>query len=121
MKPCKCGSTKIAPSRLRQRQYICTKCFNATPVALRARKRYVQRRRNTAEGQAYERSQNARRIRYNDHHFGYARTPDEKQAIQAHIQKRVHAFKGQSSGAKTEGHSDGAVAAAAALGDDRLA
>lgn len=109
----------IPPSYARRRHWICTSCHNASPAARRARAKWVKKRRQTAEGKAYEKALDARRVRYYDKNFGYAATAADAQAMTAHIRRRMLEFKSrQSSRAETEGDPDGAVATEAATGDD---
>ena len=77
------------------------------------RERYTAHQRRyeqTEKGRACKRRYNERRIWLNRRqNLGAAPTVEQARAINAHIQRRTRAFKGQQAGAEAQGVSSGAV------------
>ena len=68
----------------------------------------VRKYRQTAKGKAAAKRINAKRIILGGRCIGYAKTADERRAIQAHIQRRRREFvAGFKSGAETQSVSAG--------------
>lgn len=76
--------------------------------------------RATAQGQAYEREQSARRLFVGQTYHGRGKTLAQAQMIQAHIRRQLVAFKRQQAGTETESLSASPVLAETTSGADRL-
>jgi hypothetical protein len=99
MKVCKCGSTRIAPSNLRNRVYRCARCiYRTSGKACRDRyqqtakhratqKRYTQ----TAKGRAKIARTNAKAVKIGDRAI-YFKTPEQATAAREMVRARLAAF-----------------------------
>ena len=91
-----CHERPVAPSRLRGRDYRCTRCIqrSATVTAARARYNAGEKRR------AVIRRSNRRRIFVGRAYHSTARTADEALRINDHIRQRVADFTSHQRGSR---------------------
>ena len=110
---CKQCGRPISLQRVRQGHgRLCLRCYNAAPTSIARRTRYQERQRQTAAWRAREAAwkqawrqtaKGQREIRAYSRHWGTAQTPEQARAIEAHIRRRVCAFKqGQQDREKAE-------------------
>lgn len=82
-----CAERPIPPGMLRQHLYSCSRCWYY---------RHQERRRKyrqSAKGRATRHRQDARRVKIGRRMLGFAKTIAEAQQINAHIRRRLAAFR----------------------------
>lgn len=80
-----CQERQATPSRVRVRDYRCTRCIHATPGGRARDARYTSGEKR----RAIVRRSNQRRLHVGRAYYSTARSADEAQRINAHIKERI--------------------------------
>ena len=89
MKLCRlCAERPVAPSRLREHDYRCSRCRHQTPAMRETNRRYFQ----SDLRRAVAKRSNDKRIFIGRQYYSSAPTLEDAQRINAHIKDRRHAF-----------------------------
>jgi hypothetical protein len=101
-----CRVNIVPPGNLRNRRYVCSKCYRRSPVAVRyeasdkaraTKARYkASDKRRAAQGRSNAK-RNPRRIWVAGRYHSMARTPEQAEMLNDHVRRRIDEFKQEQS------------------------